>query len=88
MVQVACAKLLMAIYEQDFLSCRYGYRPGRGAMDAVKDLTLDQKSGYYGLCGRGAVAPHPAKSWSLSHAGAYNGARFGKLLDSVIFSGA
>ena len=30
LVQLACAKLLTAIYEQDFLDWRYGYRPGRG----------------------------------------------------------
>jgi len=48
LVQVACAKLLMAIYEQDFLSCSYGYRPGRGTMGAVKDLTFDLQYGCYG----------------------------------------
>ena len=41
LVQLACAKLLTAIYEQDFLECSYGYRPGRGALDAVRDLTFD-----------------------------------------------
>jgi RNA-directed DNA polymerase len=41
LVQRACAKLLMAIYEEDFLSCSYGYRPGRGPLDAVRDLTFD-----------------------------------------------
>jgi RNA-directed DNA polymerase len=48
LVQVACAKLLMAIYEQDFLSCSYGYRLGCGAMGAVKDLTFDLQYGCYG----------------------------------------
>lgn len=38
LVQLACAKLLEAIYEQDFLPVSYGYRPGRGAKDAVCDL--------------------------------------------------
>jgi len=45
---VACAKLLTAIYEQDFLGCSYGYRPGRGAREAVKDLTFDLQYGRYG----------------------------------------
>jgi RNA-directed DNA polymerase len=48
LVQLACAKRLMAIYEQDFLDCSYGYRPGRGALDAVRDLTFDLQYGTYG----------------------------------------
>jgi len=47
-VQQACAQLLTAIYEQDFLDCRYGYRPGRGALDAVRDLPFDRQYGRYG----------------------------------------
>jgi RNA-directed DNA polymerase len=48
LVQLACAKLLTAIYEQDFLDCSYGYRPERGALDAVRDLTFDLQYGVYG----------------------------------------
>jgi retron-type reverse transcriptase len=48
LVQLACARLLSAIDEQDFLACSYGYRPGRGALDAVKDLTFDLQYGSYG----------------------------------------
>jgi RNA-directed DNA polymerase len=48
LVQLACAKLLTAIYEQDFLACSYGYRPGRGALEAVRDLTFDLQYGTYG----------------------------------------
>ena len=48
LVQLACAKLLTAIYAQDFLDCSYGYRPGRGALDAVRDLTFDLQYGTYG----------------------------------------
>lgn len=48
LVQLACAKLLGAIYEQDFLACSYGYRPGRGAGDAVRDMTFDLQYGVYG----------------------------------------
>ena len=47
-MQRACAKLLTAIYEQDFLDCSDGYRPGRSALDAVKDLTFDLQYGWYG----------------------------------------
>ena len=48
LVQLACAKLLTAIYEQEFLDCSYGYRPGRGALDAVRGLTFDLQYGTYG----------------------------------------
>lgn len=47
-MQLACAKLLTAIYEQDFLDGSDGYRPGRGAWDAVRDLTVDLQYGTYG----------------------------------------
>ena len=39
LVQSAVAEILMAIYETDFLPCSYGYRPGRGPQQAVRDLT-------------------------------------------------
>jgi len=48
LVQAACAKLLSAIYEQDFVAGSYGYRPGRGAKDAVQDLTFELQFGRYG----------------------------------------
>lgn len=35
LVQYGVMQILQAIYEQDFLDCSYGYRPGRGALDAV-----------------------------------------------------
>jgi RNA-directed DNA polymerase len=40
-VPLACATLLMAIYAPDCLDCRDGYRPGRGAVEAVRDLPVD-----------------------------------------------
>ncbi len=45
LVQLACAKLLTAIYEQDFLDSSYGYRPERCAKHAVQDLTFDLQYG-------------------------------------------
>jgi RNA-directed DNA polymerase len=48
LVQLACAKRLEAIYEEDFLNCSYGYRPQRSALDAVRDLTFDLQYGAYG----------------------------------------
>ena len=38
-VQNALRAVLEAIYEQDFLPCSYGFRPGRSAHDAVRALT-------------------------------------------------
>lgn len=37
-VQATLRELLGAIYEQDFLECSYGFRPGRGAHDALRAL--------------------------------------------------
>jgi group II intron reverse transcriptase/maturase len=37
-VQEALRELLEAIYEQDFLECSYGFRPRRGAHDALRAL--------------------------------------------------
>jgi len=41
LVQLACAQVLMAIHEQDFLDSSYGYREGRSAHDAVAKLTRE-----------------------------------------------
>lgn len=40
LLQLAVARILGAIYEQDFLPCSYGYRPNRGALDAVEAMTV------------------------------------------------
>ena len=37
-VQKAAVDLLNAIYEQDFLDCSYGFRPGRGPQDALDEV--------------------------------------------------
>ena len=37
-LQRAVAMLLEAIYEEDFLTCSYGFRPGRSAHDALRTL--------------------------------------------------
>ena len=47
-VQKAAAVILTTIYEQDFLDCSYGYRPGRGAKDAVSDLVFQLQYGVFG----------------------------------------
>ncbi len=38
LVQDVVRKVLEAIYEQDFLDCSYGFRPGRSAHDALRTL--------------------------------------------------
>jgi len=37
-LQRAVAMVLEAVYEEDFLACSYGFRPGRSAHDALRDL--------------------------------------------------
>ena len=48
LIQKAVARILEAIYEQDFLSCSYGYRPTIGAKDAVRDISTTLVRGRYG----------------------------------------
>lgn len=38
LVQRSVARVLEAIYETDFLNCSYGFRPGRGPHDALREL--------------------------------------------------
>ena len=47
LLQIAVGKILGAIYEQDFLSCSFGYRPGTGAHKAIKELSAILRSGSY-----------------------------------------
>lgn len=46
-LQFAVAKILEAIYEEDFLDVSYGYRPRTGPQDAVRDLTRKLQFGRY-----------------------------------------
>jgi len=46
-LQIGVSKILEAIYEQVFLGCSYGYRPGVGALDAIRDLSVALRSGCY-----------------------------------------
>jgi RNA-directed DNA polymerase len=46
LLQSAVAQILGAIYEQDFRNTSYGYRPGRGPKDAIRDLTDQLKEKY------------------------------------------
>jgi RNA-directed DNA polymerase len=47
LLQTAVAKILGAIYEQDFLRCSFGYRPMTGAHQAIKELSARLRSGFY-----------------------------------------
>ena len=49
LVQKAAVDLLNAIYEQDFLGCSYGFRPGRGqhqALDEVRRVICTRPTGW------------------------------------------
>jgi hypothetical protein len=46
-LQRAVSMVLEAVYEQEFLACSYGFRPGRSAHQAVEDLWR----GSYGITG-------------------------------------
>ena len=48
LVQVACAKILSAIFESDFVDTSYGYRPNRSAKEAIQDLKFNLQFGKYG----------------------------------------
>jgi group II intron reverse transcriptase/maturase len=48
LVQGALAELLEAIYEQVFLDCSYGFRPGRSAHDALRTLNAAAYRGEIG----------------------------------------
>jgi RNA-directed DNA polymerase len=48
-VQKAMVELLNSIYEQDFLDCSYGFRPGRGqhqALDEVRRVICTRRTGW------------------------------------------
>src|SRR5882724_2143714 len=47
LLQMAVKRLLEAIYEQDFRSCSYGYRPRVGAREAVDQLQRELQFGGY-----------------------------------------
>jgi len=47
LLQIGVSKILEEIYEQDFLGCSYGYRPGIGVLDAVRDVSAALRTGPY-----------------------------------------
>lgn len=45
-VQTAAKLILEPIFEADFLECSHGYRPGRSAKDAVRQIEQNLREGY------------------------------------------
>ena len=48
-LQRAVAMVLEAVYEQDFLDCSFGFRPGRSAhqaLEALWDATMEMRGGW------------------------------------------
>ncbi len=45
-VQGALREVLEAVYEQDFLDCSHGFRPGRRAHDALRALNREVRAGW------------------------------------------
>ena len=48
LVQRACARILTAIYEEEFVEFSYGYRPERSAQGALEDLGFNLQYGSFG----------------------------------------
>ena len=44
-IQQACLLILEPIFEEDFLDCSYGYRPGRSAHQALDEIERNLKAG-------------------------------------------
>ena len=47
LLQLAVARILTAIFEQDFLANSFGYRPGIGAKNAIEELHFQLQYGWY-----------------------------------------
>lgn len=48
LLQVGATRILNSIYEQDFLPDSFGYRPGKSARGAVKELHYELQYGWFG----------------------------------------
>lgn len=45
-VQAALLLVIEPIFEREFIPCSYGFRPGRGCKDALREVEYQLKSGY------------------------------------------
>jgi RNA-directed DNA polymerase len=50
-VQMAALLILEPIFEADFAECSYGFRPGRSAHIALKEIQEHLKAGYAAVYG-------------------------------------
>lgn len=67
-VQLAVSKILTAIYEQDFLNCSYGFRPGRGCHDALRrlnDIIMTKKTNWIVDADISGFFDHVDHSWMM-----------------------
>ena len=62
-LQRAVAMVLEAIYEEDFLDCSYGFRPGRSAHDALRVLARSSPSSGVGGYWR-SISGASSTSWA------------------------
>ena len=68
-LQAACARLLTVSDAPAVRACGEGYRPGRGAGDAGRDLSVDRPYGRYGSVGeadRQGLFEHREHAWRLT----------------------
>jgi len=70
-LQRAVAMVLEAVYEQDFLSCSHGYRPGRSAHGALREL----REGLMSMGGGGFwkwTSRASSTRWTTASSGAFS----------------
>ena len=68
LLQASCASIMQASDAPEVLGCREGYRPERGAGEAVRDLTFDRPDGRYGAVVEAdmqGVFDHLDQDWRL-----------------------
>ncbi len=57
LLQTAVARILNAVYEQDFISDSYGYREGKDAKTAIKELHYQLQYGWFGYVVEADIIP-------------------------------
>jgi RNA-directed DNA polymerase len=62
-LQRAVVMVLEAVYEQEFLDCSYGFRPGRSALDALDALWKQAMAMHGGWIRTTGAGPGRATGW-------------------------